>query len=358
MSLTPLVSIIIPVYNGSNYLREAIDSALAQTYQNIEILVINDGSNDDGATEAIAQSYGNKIRYFSKPNGGVSTALNLGIKNMKGQYFSWLSHDDLYYPNKIERQMDFLTKLDNQEVMLFADFEVLNNETGIKESVLLDADMLALKPKYSILRGCINGITVLLPKKVIDQVGWFDEKLSYTQDYDYWMRVQDHIPAVHMSDILTTTRIHSNQDSHKTIAKQEADQLWLKIVKWLSNDDKIAYEGSLYVFFKEMLKFLQFTSYDKTKIFCQKALRSEQIKLESTLKTMKQPEVMATITYLIDEVDSCGKRMAEIAKENEILFERIINIDAENQRLARENKSLQRNRGFVKKIVSKIRRSR
>ncbi len=58
----PLVSIVIPVYNGSNYLREAIDSALAQTYDNIEILVINDGSNDNGATEAIAKSYGDKIR--------------------------------------------------------------------------------------------------------------------------------------------------------------------------------------------------------------------------------------------------------------------------------------------------------
>lgn len=78
------VSIIIPVYNGGNYLRNAIDSALSQTYKNCEIIVVNDGSTDGGETAAIAKSYGNKIRYFEKKNGGVGTAVNLGIAEMTG----------------------------------------------------------------------------------------------------------------------------------------------------------------------------------------------------------------------------------------------------------------------------------
>ena len=78
----PLVSIVIPVYNGADYLGEAIDSALKQSYSNCEILVVNDGSTDDGRTEQVALSYGDKIRYFSKENGKVSTALNLGIKEI------------------------------------------------------------------------------------------------------------------------------------------------------------------------------------------------------------------------------------------------------------------------------------
>lgn len=98
---TPKVSIVIPVYNGANYLREAIESALDQTYPNIEVIVVNDGSSDDGATEQVAFSFGNRIRYFSKENGGVASALNAGIRLMSGEYLSWLSHDDVYYSCKV-----------------------------------------------------------------------------------------------------------------------------------------------------------------------------------------------------------------------------------------------------------------
>ena len=119
----PLVSIIIPVYNGSNYLKEAIDSALAQTYDNIEIIVVNDGSNDEGKTEAVALAYGDKIRYFSKPNGGTSTALNVGIRNMRGEYFSWLSHDDQYYKDKIACQIEELSKLENKNTIMMSDLD-------------------------------------------------------------------------------------------------------------------------------------------------------------------------------------------------------------------------------------------
>ena len=74
--MRPRVSIVIPAYNGSDYMKEAIDSALAQTYPDVEVLVVNDGSDDDGRTEAIALSYGDRIRYFRKGNGGVASALN------------------------------------------------------------------------------------------------------------------------------------------------------------------------------------------------------------------------------------------------------------------------------------------
>ena len=101
----PKVSIIIPVYNGENFLEQAINSALHQTYDNIEVIVINDGSNDKGKTEAIAKKYNDKIKYFYKENGGVASALNMALEKMSGDYFSWLSHDDLYYDDKIEKQI-------------------------------------------------------------------------------------------------------------------------------------------------------------------------------------------------------------------------------------------------------------
>ena len=107
----PKISIIIPAYNASDYLSEAIDSALNQTYSNIEIIVVNDGSKDDGATEKIALSYGQKIRYLSKENGGSSSALNWGISHMTGEWFSWLSHDDLYVPEKLQKQWEYMQAL-------------------------------------------------------------------------------------------------------------------------------------------------------------------------------------------------------------------------------------------------------
>ena len=79
----PKVSIVIPVFNGANYLTSAIESALEQTYEDKEIIVVDDGSVDDDATKEIAKSYGDKIRYYLKENGGTSSALNFGIKNMK-----------------------------------------------------------------------------------------------------------------------------------------------------------------------------------------------------------------------------------------------------------------------------------
>lgn len=190
----PTVSIIIPVYNGSNYLAEAIDSALAQTYQNIEIIVVNDGSNDEGATERIAKSYGEKIRYFAKENGGVSSALNLGIRKMHGEWFSWLSHDDLYTPKKIEHSIDALREqqLQTREKMIvYTDgLLVKANRAKIKamhkyfgEAGVYSGEEAA----YSMAsKGALCGCCLLIPRKAFDDVGFFDETLRYSQDALMW----------------------------------------------------------------------------------------------------------------------------------------------------------------------------
>ena len=117
------VSIVIPVFNGSNYLKNAIDSALSQTYANCEVIVINDGSTDDGKTAAIAKSYGDKIRYYEKENGGVATAVNLGIELMKGDYFAWLSHDDMFTNDKIEKQMNAIKASGIKEAICHCNFD-------------------------------------------------------------------------------------------------------------------------------------------------------------------------------------------------------------------------------------------
>lgn len=275
----PKVSIIIPVYNGSNYLKEAIESALAQTYKNIEVIVINDGSNDKDATEKIAKSYGKKIKYYKKTNGGVATALNLGIKKMTGEYFSWLSHDDLYYPDKIEKQINFLQDLDDKKIVLYSNYALLRE--GKITPVINHHEMLVRKKKYSLLRGCVNGITLLIPKSIFDETGQFAEELRCTQDYDYWQRIQKKYDFVHMEDVLSITRLHEKQDSNVSPRVViEGNALWIKMIKNLSKEEKLQYESTLYNFYFEMIEFLNSTPYVGALDFCKTELRRLKYSIE------------------------------------------------------------------------------
>lgn len=212
MTAIPKVSIVIPVYNGSNFLSQAIDSALAQTYSNIEIIVVNDGSNDDGETERIALSYKNQIRYFSKKNGGVASALNLAIAEMAGEYFSWLSHDDLYCPNKIETQIQAMHGMDRAKTILYCDLSVFSgNPNKVKEIHL--RHVLPEQFRLFLITSFLHGCTLLIPREAFTVCGTFNEKLRTTQDYDLWFRLAEKYRFVHIPAVLVKSRQHEAQGS-------------------------------------------------------------------------------------------------------------------------------------------------
>ena len=189
MNKNPLVSIVIPVYKGAKYLAEAIDSTLAQTYKNIEIVVVNDGSPDDGATERVVLSYGDKIRYIYQKNGGVSSALNTGIKEMKGEYFSWLSHDDLYEPTKIEKQVALIQ--DENDIILCSGSLVDENRKPIPHHVkTLEGRLNNIEVFNAFIHDyALNGLGFLIPRHIFEKVGTFDESMRYLQDLDMWLRI-------------------------------------------------------------------------------------------------------------------------------------------------------------------------
>jgi glycosyltransferase involved in cell wall biosynthesis len=238
----PLVSIVIPVYNGSNYMRCAIDSALGQDYDNIEVIVVNDGSTDD--TDEIAKSYGDKIRYFAKENGGVSTALNLAIRNAKGEYISWLSHDDYYLPNKVARQIEELGKLESREKILicsgctYQDLISNNEENYVvpncKNVVLGKID--TLKLMYA---GLVHICSFLIPTDAFYKVSFFDQELRAVQDYYLWFKFIDSgYLFFYIPEILMIGRIHKKQDSFIRLATCYSDEvkLW-KFANKLFYDD-------------------------------------------------------------------------------------------------------------------------
>ena len=265
----PKVSIIIPVYNGSKYVRDAIEDALNQSYDNCEVLVIDDGSTDD--TRQIVESYGNRLQYFWKPNGGVASALNVGIERMTGDYFSWLSHDDGYMPEKISCQVEYLqVEADREGVVLYSDYEVMDHLGKTFHVCRWDHEMLRRKPLYGLLRGLIHGCSLLIPRVLFSRIGRFSEALRVTQDYDLWFDMMRKVTFKHIPQVLVRSRWHPDQDS-KTKSTQhvipECNALWIKFQTSLTTEEILSCEESQGRFFWELARFLETTPYDKAREF-------------------------------------------------------------------------------------------
>lgn len=238
----PKVSIVIPVYNGGNFLAQAIDSALAQTYSNIEIIVINDGSNDDGETRRIALSYGDKIRFYEKPNGGVASALNMAIEKMSGEYFSWLSHDDLYVKEKVARQIEalaFLPPTDIDKTIIYSDFSIFTTAQDKATPVLMQGVPPEQFRYWLTIENTLHGCTLLIPKNALLEMNGFNEQLRTTQDYDLWFRMAKKYNFVHLAERLVKSRSHPEQGSIKMsdLAFIECNALLSSFVAELSSTE-------------------------------------------------------------------------------------------------------------------------
>ncbi len=220
------VSIIIPVYNGFNYLSNAIDSILRQTYDAIEIIVVNDGSDDNGKTERVARSYGNKIKYYEKDNGGTASALNYGIRQMQGNYFAWLSHDDFFMPEKIETQLAMIKATGNNDSIAQGNYEMYDQDTGGKIST-------AFHRYYNsecLNNGVFNFIwnethfsNLLFSVRHFERVGLFDEKNFTAQDQDMQFRLLRGQRTVFAEKPVSRFRLHSASCTHLM-----HDKLWVE----------------------------------------------------------------------------------------------------------------------------------
>jgi glycosyltransferase involved in cell wall biosynthesis len=219
--MIPSVSVVIPVFNGTNFLAEAIESVLSQTYTDYELLIIDDGSTD--GTWEIIQSYGERVRGFRKPNGGVASALNRGIEEMRGRWFAWLSHDDLWLPEKLEKQVAFLEYYP-QFRACYTDFFIMDDKGSILHAINT--------PWYpreqaicELFRGVyINGSTMLIERACFDEEGLFSEDWRYNQDTHMWLRLLRHFEIGRVAEKLAYQRIHGAQDS-RNVKRHRAETL-------------------------------------------------------------------------------------------------------------------------------------
>ncbi|MGI6325034.1 MAG: glycosyltransferase family 2 protein [Bacilli bacterium] len=333
------VSIIIPVYNGEKYIRQAIDSALSQTYKNIEIIVVNDGSTDK--TEEIVLSYGNKIRYFSKENGGVSTALNLGIEKMQGEYFSWLSHDDLYEKTKIERQVKQLHNYDNKTILL-SDYSIINAKGHKVSDVYLDHEEITRHHTKALFNGMINGITLLIPKEAFVECGKFDPNLRCTQDYDMWYKMLSKgYRFVHINEILAMSRQHVNQTTNTSpVMINEGNDLWIKMIKAVPLKMKIDMSGNEYNFYREMYNFLKQTQYKVAERF---AFNEMEIRREKIYKNLEQVKVSVIIPFYNNEITELNRAISSVINQSHKNVEIILINDGSTRKYTDFIKEIKKN---------------
>jgi len=184
MSETPLVSVIIPCYRQAQYLRAALDSVLAQSHPAVEVLVVNDGSDDD--TEQVARSYGDRVRYLARPNGGISAARNTGIANARGVYLKFLDADDHLHPDQIAWQVAALAGRTDcvslTTVRLYRDGfpDQYIDHVPVARNLLPDLFK-------DIDWGGIHGF--LVPAQLVNAVGGFDENFCVAEDWNFLCRV-------------------------------------------------------------------------------------------------------------------------------------------------------------------------
>lgn len=196
----PKVSIVLPTYNGSKYIRASIDSCLNQTYGNTELIVVDDGSTDD--TPEIIRSYDDKrIRLIRhEKNKNLPNALNTGFADATGDYLTWTSDDNYYAYDAIEKMVKFL--VNNKIDFVYTDIYYFNeydrNMEIFKKTGLLELD------KYNGVGPCF-----LYSRKIQELIGIYDPDTKLAEDFDYWIRVSKFFTICHIPEPLYYYRLHN-----------------------------------------------------------------------------------------------------------------------------------------------------
>jgi glycosyltransferase involved in cell wall biosynthesis len=211
----PLFSILVPTYNQAKYLPETLDSIINQTYDDWEAVVVNDGSTDE--TAEVLKKYVEKdsrIRAFYKDNGGVSSALNEGLRNARGEWICWLSSDDLFERDKLEIHLQAIREY--PDIHFFhTNYSVLYEDTGCISPSGLNLSTFIPPLELQVLKffeiNYFNGISIAIHRDIFEQVGHFNEGYKAGQDFDMWLRISTLYRSHFINKQTCITRIHPAQ---------------------------------------------------------------------------------------------------------------------------------------------------
>lgn len=216
--MDPLVSVVIPVFNGESFLREAVESVLAQKYSPVEIIIVDDGSTD--GTEAVARSLPETVRYLHQSNQGPAAARNRGIEHAQGSLIAFADADDLWPEGKLELQLPYLLRDPAIEI-------VMGRIQQVRLSKTVDGETQAqefAEPAFSVNLG-----SAVIRKSVFERVGLFDETMRYSEDVDWFMRAREGGAAIITIDAVTL--LYRQHEQNMTRGKSTSELNVLKALK-------------------------------------------------------------------------------------------------------------------------------
>lgn len=261
----PEVSIIVAAYNGERFIKEALESLLAQTFDNFEIVVVDDGSTDSTA-EIVKSFEDERVKYFHKENSGnQAIPRNFGIKKTEGKYIAFCDQDDLWYPTKLEKQME----RNQKDAGIFITSADIINENGKKIGErLVPKGYLSPEESFEMLlnENFITACSAIILKKVIEEVGFLNEKLSGNDDYDLEIRVAKQYGILGISEPLCAWRRSKGSFSHDMSRVFKENQKIFSLLK-ADNEEQseIIKEGKNKNLLGLFLAYVKEGQYDKAK---------------------------------------------------------------------------------------------
>lgn len=220
------VSVVIPAYNKAELTMRTVESVLKQTYRNVEIIVVDDGSTD--STRERLAMYGNTIRYMYKENGGACSARNMGIRAARGEYIGLIDCDDLYLPKKIEMSVAYLEKHPHIGFVRTPAYFIDANDRIISIYSHSQRSYVGWIYKKLLLFNFICNSTVIAKKACFGNVGLFDETVFSPADWDMWLRLSEKYKAGYLPVPLTKYRISHNYILNNLEKVEKEDRLILE----------------------------------------------------------------------------------------------------------------------------------
>lgn len=202
--MEPKVSVVIAAYNKAGLTVRTVESVLSQTYPNLEIIVVDDGSTDN--TKQRLASYGKKIKYVYKQNGGACSARNLGIKLSQGEYIGLLDCDDLYFPQKIDRSITYLRENPQFGFVYSAAYYIDQDDNILRKYADYKNPYIGWISQNLVVRNFICNSTVVIRKSCFDKAGFFDQAIFTPADWDMWIRLSQNYQAGYIREALTKYR--------------------------------------------------------------------------------------------------------------------------------------------------------